>query len=167
MTIGDVFSVVAGILGTFLTWWAAVVAAGLLFPNPTERARRALEEPKRTTGFGFVLALTLGLLSVGMSASPLPVIKGLGMILLFWLLALAILGTAGVAALVGRRIQDLDPSLAAYPASVRGAAFVVGGTLLPFLGWFAFAPFLLAASLGAGWKAVVPAPRRRAISEVA
>lgn len=166
MTIGDVFSVVAGILGTFLTLWAAVVAAGLLFPGPAERARASLEEPKRAVGRGLLLTLTLGLLSIAMSASPLPLLKGLGLILLFWLLAVGILGTAGVALAVGRRIQDLDPEMAAYPATVRGAAFVVGGTLLPFLGWFAFGPVLFLASLGAGWQALVPSLRRQA-SEVA
>jgi hypothetical protein len=166
MTIGDVFSVVAGILGTFLTLWAAVVAAGLLFPGPAERARVSLEEPKRAVGRGLLLTLTLGLLSVAMSASPLPLLKGLGLILLFWLLAVGILGTAGVALAVGRRIQDLDPEMAAYPATVRGAAFVVGGTLLPLLGWFAFGPVLFLASLGAGWQALVPSLRRQA-SEVA
>lgn len=166
MTIGDVFSVVAGILGTFLTLWAAVVAAGLLFPGPAERARVSLAEPKRAVGRGLLLTLTLGLLSVAMSASPLPLLKGLGLILLFWLLAVGILGTAGVALAVGRRIQDLDPQMAAYPATVRGAAFVVGGTLLPLLGWFAFGPVLFLASLGAGWQALVPSLRRQA-SEVA
>jgi hypothetical protein len=167
MTIGDVFSVVAGIFGSFLTLWAAVVAAGLLFPGPTERARVSLEEPKRAVGRGLAVAATLGFLSIVMSANPFPLVKGLGMILLFWLLAVSVLGTAGVASAVGRRIQDLDPGMAAYPATVRGAAFVVGGTLLPILGWFAFGPVLFIASLGAGWQALVPSIRRREASEVA
>ncbi|MGV3615083.1 MAG: hypothetical protein ACO1SV_07090 [Fimbriimonas sp.] len=167
MTIGDVFSVVAGVFGTFMALWASVVAAGLLFPGPTERARLALEEPKRTVGRGLVVTLTLGVLSVAMSASPLPPVKGVGLILLFWLLAVSILGTAGVAASVARRIQDLDPGMAAYPATIRAAAFVVGGTLLPILGWFAFGPVLFLAGLGAGFKALVPSSRRSSISEVA
>jgi hypothetical protein len=165
-TIGDVFSIVAAIFGSFLTLWAAVVAAGLLFPGAAEKARRSLEEPKRTIGRGLAVALTLGTLAIAMSATPAPLVKGLGLILLFWLFALSILGTAGVSAAVGRRIQDLDPGMAAYPATVRGAAFVVGGTLLPFLGWFAFGPVLFLASLGAGWKAVV-APVRREAPEAA
>ena len=167
MTIGDVMSVVLGIFGSFLTLWAAVVAAGLLFPGPAERARKALEEPKRTVGRGIVVAATLGTLAIGMSANPMPLIKGLGLILFFWLLAVAVLGTAGVSSAVGRRIQDLDPGMAAYPATVRGAAFVVGGTLLPILGWFAFGPVLFLGALGAGWKALIPSLRRREVSEVA
>jgi multisubunit Na+/H+ antiporter MnhE subunit len=164
-TLGDVFSIVAAILGSFLTLWAAVVAAGLLFPGATERARFAFEEPSRTLVRGLIVALTLGVLAFVMFAGPLPLFKGLGLLLLFWLFALSILGTAGVSAAVGRRIQDLDPGMAAYPATVRGAAFIVGGTLLPILGWFAFAPVLFVASLGAGWKAVV-APVRREAPEV-
>lgn len=167
MTIGDVFSVVAGVLGSFLTLWAAVVAAGLLFPGPTARARVSLGDPKRAVGRGLLIVATLGVLSIAMSANPFPLVKGLGLILLFWLLAVSILGTAGVASAVGRRIQDLDPGMAEYPATVRGAAFVVGGTLLPILGWLAFGPVLFLASLGAGWPAVVPSLRRRAASEVA
>src|SRR5690606_33713180 len=150
-----------GILGTFLTWWAAVVAAGLLFPGPTERALKSLEDPKRTVLRGLVVAATIGVLSFAMAANPIPLVKGLGMIVFFWLIGVGILGTAGISAAVGRRIQDLDPGMAAYPAMVRGAAFVVGGTLLPIFGWFAFGPVLFLGALGAGWKALVPSLRRR------
>lgn len=164
-TLGDVLSIVAAILGGFLTLWAAVVAFSLMFPNHVGRAEAALAEPRKTTLRGLFLALSLGTLSIAMSANPLPLMKGLGLILLMWLLGVAVLGAAGVAQVAGRRIQALG-DMQPYPALVRGAAFIVGGTMLPFLGWFAFGPLLLAASLGAGWKAVVNFSfRRRATPE--
>jgi hypothetical protein len=167
MGIGDVMSVVWGILGVFLTLWAGVVAAALLFPGSAEKARRALEDPKRTLFTGFGVLATLGLLSVALSANPAGPIKGLGLLLMGWLLALSVLGTSGVSLVVSRRIQDLQPGLAAYPALVRGAAFLVGGVLMPILGWFAFGPVLFIASLGAGWRAVVNLSLRRDLREVA
>lgn len=167
MGIGDVMTVVWSILGCFLTIWAAVVAAGLLFPGPSERARKAIEEPKRAFFHGLALVATLGLLSLVMIVNPLPLFKTVGIVVLCVLLSFGILGTSGVSLAVGRRIQDLDPGMAAYPASVRAAAFVVGGTLMPLLGWFVFGPMLFITSLGAGWKAVVRPARRTSLSEVA
>ena len=163
MGIGDVMTVVWSILGCFLTMWAAVVSAVLLFPGPTTRAQAALAQPKKALWRGTVLTATLGVLSVLLIANPLPLAKTLGVGVLFGLLTVSVIGTAGIALSLGRRIQELDPGMAAYPATVRAAAFLVGGTLTPILGWLFFAPLLLLCSLGTGWTAVVlPLSSRRA-----
>jgi len=165
---GDVLAVVATIVGLFLTGWATTVAAGLLFPGAAERGRQAVtDSPKRTVGLGIVLMLTLGLGSLVLLGAPLPLGKLLGWIVLLWLLSIAAVGLAGVARLVAERIQSMDPLMAAYPAYIRAAAFLVGACLLPALGWFVVAPMLLAASLGAGWRAVVARTARVAAQEAA
>lgn len=166
-TIGDVFSVVAAILGIFLTLWSAVVAAGLLFPDASVRATEAIAEPKRCIGRGFLVLLVLGFLGVALMNSPVPLIKTVGVLELAWLLSLSVLGMSGLAFGMGRRIQTLDPNMAAHPANVRGAAFLVGGMMVPLLGWVLFGPVVLAASVGAGWRAVVRPVRNPSLSEVA
>ena len=167
MTIGDVFSVVAATLGVFLTAWATVVAVALLMPNVSERARGAVAAPRAAVLRGLALVLVPGVLGVILVANGNPLAKLIGWFDLIGLLAMAAVGLSGIAQTAGRRIQDLDPTLAAYPAMARGAAFVVGATLLPILGWLGFGPLLLLGSLGAGWTAVLRAPRPIEINEAA
>jgi len=154
MTQGDVFSVVAAIFGIFVTAWATAVALALLCPAAVERARQAAREPAKVLVGGFLLTITLGTAGVIMLAAPLPLVKFGGWVVILALLACASVGLSGIAQSAGRRIQDLDPTMAAYPAMVRGAAYVVGATILPILGWFAFGPLLLLASIGAGSRAL-------------
>jgi hypothetical protein len=167
MTIGDVFSVVASIFGIFLTSWATIVAVSLLLPNAAERARRATAEPGRAIFRGLVIFLTLGIVGFAMFVSPAPLIKTFGLLILLTLLGIAAVGSSGIAQEAGRRIQAMDPTMPAYPSLVRGAAYVVGATILPVLGWFGFGPLLFLASLGAGWKAVVAIPGRARAGETA
>ena len=168
VTIGDVFSIVAAIFGLFITAWAASVAIMLLLPQATERARAVAEEtPGRTILSGIALLLTVGLVGVVMLGNPLPLMKLLGWTLTLGLLGIAAIGTAGIGQAAGSRIRVLAPEMPAYPAMVRGAAYVIGVTLLPLLGWFLFAPILLLASLGAGWKAVRTPVRHRDSVEAA
>lgn len=153
--VGDVLSVVATIFGLFITAWAASVAIMLLLPNATARARSAAEEtPGRSIFSGILLLSTLGFLGLAMLAAANPLVKLAGWILTLTLLGIAAVGTAGISQAAGGRIRQFEPEMSAYPAMVRGAAYVVGATMLPILGWFLFAPLLLAASLGAGWKAM-------------
>lgn len=165
MTIGDVFSVVAAILGIYLSGWAAVVAMALIFPSATERARLATERPVRIMARGLVILFTLGLAGAVMLASRIPALKLVGWIVVLALLCISAVGTSGIAREAGRRIQEMDPGMAEYPAFARGAAYVVGATILPILGWFALAPLLLLASLGAGWKAVISSTTQSGLAE--
>ena len=165
MTQGDVFSVVAAIFGIFLTAWASVVAIALLCPGAVDKARLAVAAPGRAIFHGLAILLTLGLLGVVLLVNPLPLLKLVGWVVTLALLACASVGLSGISQAAGRRIQDLDPMMPAYPAMVRGAAYVVGATILPVLGWFAFGPLLLLASIGAGWKAVVFVPGRALVEE--
>lgn len=166
-TIGDVFSIVAAILGGFLTLWAAVLGAGLLFPMHSMRARAAVEDARMNFGRGLLVLLTLGLVSVVLVNVPAVPMRGVGVMLMLWLFSISILGTSGLARLVASRVQDQDPMMSSYNANLRGTAIVVGGTLLPLVSWFGFAPVIFVVSLGAGWKAVVPALPRRSRAEVA
>jgi hypothetical protein len=150
---------VAAILGIYLSAWATVVAMTLVFSNATERARLATEQPKRMMLRGVVILLTVGLAGAVMLANPAPPVKLAGWLAVLFLLGVAAIGTSGISREAGRRIQAMDPGMAAYPAFVRGSAYVVGATILPILGWFALAPLLLIASLGAGWKAVMSSAR--------
>lgn len=154
VTLGDVFTVIAIVCALFLTSWASILANGLLFAKATERAERCLLTPTPTVLRGILILATLGLLSVVLLNRNIPLAKGFGWLMFLSLLWIASVGAAGVAVRLSRRVRTLDPSLSELSAFVRAGALLMGGTLLPILGWFAFAPALLAVSLGAGWVAL-------------
>jgi hypothetical protein len=167
MTIGDVFSVVAAIFGIFLTSWATVVGVALLMPNAAERSRRALDEPKKAILRGVLILVPLLTIGVILLSLPLPLIKMAGWVITLGWMSLAAIGASGLAQAAGRRIQDLDSSIGAYGSLCRGAAYVVGAGILPVLGWFAFGPLLILASIGAGWSAVITPAARTGAGEAA
>jgi hypothetical protein len=162
VTIGDVFSVVSAIIAICVSAWAMMLAVTLLFTARAESARQELEgRPWKSFLIGLLTLSTLGVFSLGMIGAPMPAIKLAGLILSLGLLSIAAVGAGGLALMVGRRMQPLDPSLSAYRAVGRGAAILVAATLVPFVGWWVFGPIVLAASLGAGFSAVFNrAPRR-------
>jgi len=161
-TIGDGFLIAFTIFGLFSTSWATSVAIILLFPNVSERARVATcQRTAKTFGLGLLLFLTLGIVGFAALGNPLPLVKLTGWMTILGLLAVAAVGMSGISQSAGFRLRELDPSLTLPQAFGRGAAFVVGATFLPILGWLLFGPILLLTSLGAGWKALRPISLRR------
>lgn len=167
-TIGDGFIIAFTLTGLFITSWVTSIAIMLLFPNVSERARvAATERTAKTVGLGLVLLLTIGLLGIVGLGNPLPILKLVGWVIILGLLAVAAVGTSGISQAAGYRLKELDPSISLSQAMLRGAAFVVGPTILPLLGWMFYAPLLLLASLGAGWKALRPLAVRKHSAGVA
>lgn len=166
MTIGDVFSIVATIFGIFLTSWATVVAVALLMPNAAERARRAVDQPKLALWRGVFLTVPMLLVGIVLLSMPLPVAKLAGWLVTLAWMSLGAIGASGLAQAAGNRIQNLDSRLGAYASLCRGAAYVVGAGILPVLGWFAFGPLMILASVGAGFTAVRSAAESSRTGEV-
>lgn len=147
VSIGDVMSVVAFLLGVGGTAWAMTVTMGLLFPEATEQASLSMKG-------AFVrglLPLLFGFFGVVMLGIPNPAVKLFGWVALLAVLALAALGLAGLSRVAGQRLRTLQPDMGPYPAFLRGAGFLVSASLFPLLGWFLFAPAAFIVSLGAGW----------------
>lgn len=161
--LGDVLAVVAALAGICVSAWSLTMLVATLFPLRAERAQTALaERPGRAFGVGLGLWLTVGVLALTLMNAPNPLAKFLGIAVGLGLLATAVVGLAGVAGLAAERLQRLDAGLSAYAAQTRGALFVIGGAMLPFLGWFLVAPMALIFGLGAGFQAL-PRRARRAV----
>ena len=164
MSMGDVFATIAIAITIVLTSWATTLTLALLCPNPVARAEKATQNPRGIL-LGGLLLLFVGFFGIVSLGNPFPLVKLVALVVLLAVLALASFGLAGICQAASRRIMDLDPATAPYPALVRGSACVVGATLLPILGWLLYGPLLLIASLGAGWKALVVLPGRREAHE--
>lgn len=155
-TIGDSFSIVAILIGFGFTTWAMILAANLLFNNRASVARDKYQaRPWQGFGLGVLIALTLGTMSVIISAIPLPIMKLVGMTGILTLLAVSSLGSAGLCQLIAQRIRTLEPSLSPYAALTRAAMLVVVASLFPILGWFLVGPVLLLTSLGIGAQSLL------------
>lgn len=155
VTIGDVFSVVAALFAVCLSSWALMLATTLLFPQKTRYAQTEItRRPWRAFLSGLLILLVAGTIGLAMAANPAPGVKLAGIMVLLAVLSVACVGAGGLSSLVGERMQPMDPSLSAYKAVGRGAAIVVGATLLPFVGWWVFTPIVLAVSFGAGLSAL-------------
>ena len=154
MSLGDVFSVVAALLGIGVTSWAFMVSCMLLFPARVERAAAVIERNAKSQFFLGLCLLVPAIVGVVLSGLPNPVLKLLGLALIVSVLAVGAVGAAGIGFIAGKRLQPMSPSMDAYPAFIRGSAFIVTASMLPVLGWFLFGPAALIVSLGAGARAL-------------
>ena len=165
VTIGDVFTVVAAILAICVSAWAFMLTTALLFRRRTQIAQGAIESrPWKAFGIGSLILLTIGVASLRMIGDPIPGVKLIGTLLMLGLLSVAAVGGGGLAQLIGERMRPMDPALSAYGAIGRGAAIIVVAGLLPLIGWWVFAPVVLAISLGSGVTALSARERAAEIS---
>jgi hypothetical protein len=139
-----ILAIGCGIVG-LLVWTA------LLFPEPTRRARTALaQQPVRCGLSGLGTTLLLGIPALLLLQAPHGGAKLAGWMLALPLASILIVGFAAMAQLLGDRMQCLSPSITPLAGLVRGAVTIELAALLPFLGWFLFAPLVGLTLIGAG-----------------
>lgn len=153
MTFGDVLIVVAGLAALVATLWTGTLVFALLFPRRAHAAGAAAADRPAFRGLvGFALALVTGLLFI-----PFSKLGGLaivGWVMLGVMIAVAVLGSAGLSLLVSERIRGLDSAVRPLPALGKASLLLIGSGLIPVVGWFALFPAYLFVSLGAGIAAV-------------
>ena len=154
MTLGDVLSIALMIVVTVVTVWTGILAFTVLFARRAQIAANALTDtPGKQLGIGALLALAFGILSVTLMGQGGPV-AALGFLILAAGLALALVGSSGLALIMAERLRRLDSSHSLLAANARGAALAVAVGLIPIIGWFFLFPAALLASLGAGFTAL-------------
>lgn len=168
MTIGDVLAVVAALAAVGIGWAATVLMVALAFP---ERARRAGEaiagapgvSLARGAGLFVAVAFVAGTL-IHHAAGP---VRLIGFALWAGLGLFAAVGSAGIARLLGERIQGVGTHMRPFAALTRGAALYVAAGFLPIIGWFLVAPLALLFSLGGAFAALRPIRPARPAREAA
>jgi hypothetical protein len=148
-----ILAIAAGLIG--LQVWTA-----LIFSRPTARARAALElRPARCFLAGVVLTLILGVPGIVLLHSPNGLAKMAGWALALPLAAGLVTGLSAMAQLLGERLRALSPSLTPLAAIVLGAVTVELAAIIPFIGWFLFAPLVGLTVAGAGALGCVGGPK--------
>lgn len=151
---GDVLAVVAAVVGIGATLWAAILAFTVLFQNRVRQSAELALHWKPTLLWGAGSALIAGGFGLVLANQPNGLGKLIGYVLLLGLLSVAVLGSAGLAWLTGKRVIRLNPAHSTLGATGRGAALLIAAGFLPVLGWFGFFPILALLSLGAGTRAL-------------
>ena len=164
--LGDVLVIVSLIVGICTTGWALILACGLLFPHRSESATDVLTaHPLKCIGRGTLVTVLMGGLAIVMLSGPNPIGKFAGIGVLLALLAVAVLGASGMSRVVAARIEFLAPGISPFGAYCRAAGFLVVGSMMPFLGWFLFAPVAILASVGSGWPVLLRRASRPSLAE--
>jgi len=156
ITIGDVLTVVATVVGAAVSAWALTICAALLFTRRTDAAHAALRQSwAKCLVVGLFATFALLFVSTVLASLALPVAKLAGLFGFAATLALAAVGSAGFARLVANRIMRHDPEVSAYSALTRGAGLLVAAAAFPVLGFFVITPLVIVLSVGAGTIALV------------
>ncbi len=161
ITIGDSFAVVALLAGICLSAWALIMAIALVFPSRARFARtRLVNRPWAAFFAGLGIWAIPGVVSGAMLASPIPAAKILGWMGILALLSVAAVGSAGLATLAGERLRGMAPDQTVFASLSKSAAYIVIAGIVPVLGWFLIVPFVIFASTGAGFTALVMRDRQ-------
>lgn len=163
----DVYAVFGTLLALGIAFPGMLTAAWLLFPETVARAQTRLEHtPGRCLAMGVggaaALAVPLGILF----ALPFGPTRFLGAVGLMLALAAATLGAAGLAAEMGRRLNErAEGRFTPAGAFLRGAVALELAAAFPFIGWFLVIPVTLLTSLGAALFALLRwRPRQAALA---
>ena len=153
----DVYTVFGTLLAVGIAFPGMLMAWWLLFPATVERAAERVEStPWRCFGLGIPAAIAVFIPFMVLFSIPVAFSKFIGAFVLFTALWVAGLGAAGVAAKMGRHLQNRSNStMTESGAFVRGAVALELAAAFPFVGWMLVIPMTLITSLGAATFAIL------------
>lgn len=156
-----IFLLIVGALVVFNSYWLVSQA---LFPRAVERCSRQYEfRPIKTLILGATIAGPLVLLGLAvlenLAANPLMSLFGWSLILIPALLG--VVGSTGLAKLVGRGLPSPADESQPWLRVLRGGTVLSLTFLLPFAGWFVVAPATVISGLGAAALALRDSPKVR------
>jgi hypothetical protein len=133
-----------------LIWW-------LLFPERVERARiRITENPKRSLGMGILFGIAAAIPGIILFNLPSQFTQVLGWIWLVLVLGCASIGTAGLAADLGLRLNWKTEGYFQSPgAFLRGALAWELASAFPIIGWLLIIPLGTLIALGGAVPALL------------
>lgn len=128
---------------TLTAWW-------LLFPERVEKARiKIIEEPRRSFWIGVLVAFGAAIPAIFFFAVQAQLFQVLGWIWVAVVLGIASLGSAGIAAELGLRVNwKNDGAFLSLGAFLRGALIWELAAALPLIGWLLVIPAGTLISLG-------------------
>lgn len=147
----QVFETILIITGVVISLVALFIVLSLLISGVANRTRTViLEHPVRSFLIGLLnfvcSAAVAGLLSQ-LGGWWVSVFQMIAFLILGWLVVLALVGTAGIVSLLRERMGASGHS--PMRGTMLASLLLVLAMLVPFAGWFVFAPIVLLTGLGA------------------
>lgn len=167
MIMADVFAIFGTLLvigialpGLLLTW-------RLVFPAMVNVAEQRLGHTPWSSFFvGGAVLIGASIPLMILFSLPWAGFKLIGFIGTLLLMTVTSIGAAGLATMMGRRLQQ-DTELTLSAATVRGAIAMELAAVFPLIGWFLFIPITFVVTLGAATFALLRwAPNRGANDEI-
>ena len=146
----DNITILGALIVLGLSYPATLTACWLLFPERVESARiKIIEEPKRSFWIGVLAAFVAAIPGAFFFAVQAQFFQILGWIWLAVVLGFASLGSAGIAADLGLRLNwKNDGAFLSLGAFLRGALIWELSAILPLIGWVLVIPVGTLLSLG-------------------
>lgn len=149
MIMADVFKILFIILGILITTVAYWLLFEALFRRVVERASVVYEaNPYKVVLVGAIVGVPLFLASLGLLQSAAG-LKLFGAVLMSALLLVGLIGSAGLARLIGSRLASSTDSAYPWRRVLRGGIVLSITFVLPVVGWFFVLPLTLASGVGA------------------
>jgi hypothetical protein len=152
----DVYAVFGTLFALGFAYPGLLAAWRLMFPEFVERAQRQIQDYTwRAFGFGTGIGVPVILAVVLMISIPAPILRFIGIVLAVFSLSIASIGAAGLASLMGARLNEGSGGGCSLPgAQVRGAVALELASIFPLIGWLLIFPFGTLMSFGAGVHAL-------------
>ncbi|RMF50824.1 MAG: hypothetical protein D6755_00615 [Anaerolineae bacterium] len=146
----DVAAIFGLLLALGIAFPGMLTACYLLTPRRVEKASlRIARTPWKSFWMGVAVALGVAIPIGVLLAIPAGVSKFLGFLALFLVLALSLIGAAGIAARMAAELQKRSQGLSNAAAFVRAAVALELAVIFPFIGWMILFPLAVFTSLGA------------------
>jgi hypothetical protein len=156
MIMADVFAVFGTLLALGIALPGLLLTWRLLLPKIVIRAQQRLGQTPWQCFFAGGVILVAYLVPVIILLNlPLGVFKAAGGGAIFGLVAMTSVGAAGLAGLMGERLQNLGLSSSVPGATIRGAVAMGLAAVFPVVGWFIFIPVTFIMATGATVFALV------------
>ena len=161
----DISAIFFILLITGIAFPAMLTAWWLLFPAVISRAQTRVDKtPMQTFWMGLAIVIAVTIPIVILLALPFGPAKFIGWLLLAASLALSSIGSAGIAAHLGKRLTD-QSNLTPLNGFIRGSVILELAAFFPVLGWFFIWPLLLIIAFGAtGFALLNWKPREKNVS---
>lgn len=150
MIMADIFKFLFPLVGTLMSFVCYCLLFEGTFPGAVDRCRRAYQtRPILSMLLGGGVGIPGTMLAVVFFNSGNPLGQFLGFSTLFLLLSLAILGSAGLASLIGHRLNSPQDAQQPWKRVYRGGVVLAITFIFPMLGWFLVLPVTLLSGIGA------------------
>lgn len=150
MIMADVFKILFPVIGTLMSYVCFCLLFEGVVPAAVNRCRGVYEtRPVRALFLGLALAGPGMLMGIAMLNAGTPVGQFLGFSVIFFLISLGILGSAGLSSMIGTRLHTPNDERQPWRRVLRGGVVLAITFLFPLVGWFLVMPLTLVSGLGA------------------